>query len=156
MRARLYSSSDLVVAAREQFPLWRTDGPCVMNNVYAGVSRAWVERQFACYLWEFETRRRQRTWQKRGNQCEHFALRAALEVVNLLAQMSDGEVPAGVESVAIAACKYLQHAGTPHAGWHEVNLWMHDGVWCPWEPQTHRYFAFTEAERATVQQLIIP
>ncbi|MBX3736704.1 MAG: hypothetical protein KF715_08450 [Candidatus Didemnitutus sp.] len=156
MPVLVLSSANLIQAARAQFPSWAVQGPCVMNGVYVATSRSWVEKQFADYLWDFQQARGQQTWQKRGNQCEHFALRAALEVVNLLAQMPDGSVPPEVESIAIAACKYYKGAGTPAAVWHEVNLWFHDGAWHAWEPQTRRYFEFTPAELNTVQQIIIP
>lgn len=153
---RVISSGELVRALMAQFPLWSVQGPCVMNGTYVAATRSWVERQFAGYIWRFEQARGRLVWKKRANQCEHFALRAALEAVDLLAAMPEGSVPAEAESLAVACCKFQQGAGTPRAVWHEVNLWFHDGAWCPWEPQTRRYFTFTEAERATVQQILLP
>jgi hypothetical protein len=149
--ARLYTSNDLILALNAQFPAaW---SPIVFNSKYCAVTRSWVEKQFTAYIWSFETARSQITYRKRGNQCEHFALRAALEVVDLFSKMPEDQVPADAESVAIVATKYLRADGR---GWHEVNLWFHGGVWFPWEPQTRRYFDFTEAERLSVQQPIIP
>lgn len=152
--ARVYTDRDLIVAFYRQFPA--TSNVVIMNNRYCAATRGWVEKQFAGYLWNFQVARGQLVWRKRGNQCEHFALHAALEVVDLFRQMPDSAVPLEAESIGIAAVKYLRQAGTPAAGWHEVNTWFLGGVWCAWEPQTRRFFDFTEAERLTVQQPIIP
>jgi hypothetical protein len=130
--------------------------PVFMNSRYCAVPRRWVERQFSAYMWNFEAARGQLGWRQRGNQCEHFALRAALEVVDLFRQMPDDQVPADAESIAVAAVKYQRGAGTREAIWHEVNLWMHGAEWFPWEPQTRRYFEFTAAEIPTVHQALIP
>lgn len=156
MPALLYTSTDLIASLRRQFPNWYVQGPCVMNNGYVAASRSWVDARFSTYIWQFQQARGQLVWNKRGNQCEHFALRAALEAVDLLHQMPEGSVPADAESLAIACCKYQRGAGTASPVWHEVNLWLHDGTWNPWEPQTRTYFQFTEAERLTAQQFIIP
>lgn len=154
MPAAIYTSADLVRALRDQFPL--AGYPAIMNTRYVAVTRDWVAKQFTGYIWRFEQARGQLTYSNRGNQCEHYALRAALEVVDLLRQMPDDQVPADVESIAVAAVKYQQNAGTPLAVWHEVNLWYFAGQWFPWEPQRRAFFTFTEAERLTVQQAIIP
>lgn len=156
MSAYLISSADLVTIALRQFPMGNFQGPCVMNARYVVADRQWVEKMFTGYMWNFEKARGQLEWRKRGNQCEHFALRAALEAVDLLRLMPAASVPVEVESLAVAACKYQRGAGTAQAEWHEVNLWFHSGAWYPWEPQTRRYFEFTDAEIKTVHQLIIP
>lgn len=149
--ARVYSSAELVTALLAQFPY--ALAPAIMNARYCAATRAWVEQRFSNYFWNFEIARGQLTYKTRGNQCEHYALRAALEVVDLFRQMQDADVPADAESMAIAAVKYLRSDGL---GWHEVNLWFLDGTWCAWEPQQRAFFTFTEAERLTVQQAIIP
>lgn len=150
MPAHLYTSNDLTRALAAQFPgAWN---PAVMNSRYCAATRGWVEKQFTGYIWNFEVARGQLAYKARGNQCEHYALRAALEAVDLFRQMPDDQVPAGAESLAVAAVKY-NRAGV--LGWHEVNLWYHGGVWFPWEPQQRRYFEFTESERFSVQQAII-
>jgi hypothetical protein len=154
MPAIVYTGADLVRSLREQFPA--VGFPVIMNTRYVAVSRDWVSQRFTAYIWAFEQARGQLTYSKRGNQCEHYALRAALEVVDLLRQMPADQVPADVESIAVAAVKYEQNAGTPMAVWHEVVLWFFAGQWFPWEPQRRAFFTFTEAERLTVQQAIIP
>jgi hypothetical protein len=151
--ARVYASSELVAALAAQFPCSYIQGPIFMNDRYCAVTRKWVEGPFSTYLWEFEIARGQITWLKRANQCEHFALRAALEAIDLFRQMPDDQVPSEAESLAVAACKYLRSDGK---GWHEVNLWILDGSWSAWEPQQRAFFTFTEAERLTVQQIILP
>lgn len=154
MSAHLYTSNDLTRALSAQYPAaWN---PIVMNAHYCAVTRPWVEKQFTGYIWNFEQARGQLVYRKRGNQCEHYALRAALEAVDLFRQMPDDQVPAEAESLAVAAIKYQRGAGTSEAVWHEIKLWFHAGVWFPWEPQMRRYIEFTESERLTVQQAIIP
>lgn len=152
--ARVYSSAELIGAFYRQFP--NASPAAIMNSRYCAATRAWVDARFSNYFWNFEIARGQLEYRKRGNQCEHYALRAALEAVDLFRQMPDDAVPADAESIAIAAVKYSQQAGTPAAGWHEVNTWFLGGVWCAWEPQTRKFFDFTEAERLTVTQPIIP
>lgn len=154
MSAKLYTSNDLIRALTAQFPAaWN---PIVMNAHYCAVPRSWVENVFRPYIWDFQQARGQLTYRKRGNQCEHYALRAALEAVDLFRLMPDDQVPPEAESLAVSAVKYLRGAGTSEAVWHEADLWFHEGIWFPWEPQLRSYFEFTEAERLTVQQAIIP
>lgn len=153
MPAKIVTGQQLQEALARQFPLWAVQGPCLMNSTYVVASRAWVQSKFSNYMWNFQIARDQLEWKKRGNQCEHFALRAALEAVELLHWMPDADVPPEVESLAICCCKYLRSDGR---GWHEVNLWFHDDVWNPWEPQTRSYFDFTPSEVNTAQQFIIP
>jgi hypothetical protein len=154
MTATVYLGADLVRALVAQFPA--AYGPAILNGRYCAVTREWVEKRFSGYIWNFQIARGQIAWKSRGNQCEHFALRAALEVVDLFRQMPDGSVPAEAESIAVAAVKYMKGAGTPAAVGHEVNLWFFEGAWHAWEPQTRTFFDFTDAERVTVQQAIIP
>lgn len=152
--AQLYNQADLVGPLRVQFPA--AGSPIIMNNRYCAATRAWVEQRFSNYFWNFEIARGQLTYKTRGNQCEHYALRAALEVVDLLRQMQDSQIPEDAESLAVACCKFLKGAGTDAAAWHEVNLWFFEGAWFPWEPQLRAFFEFTEAERLSVQQVLIP
>jgi hypothetical protein len=156
MNAKTYTGSELRMALQNQFAGAFLGPVVLMNDRYCAVPRAWVERQFSKYIWAFEQSRGQLVYRKRGNQCEHYALRAALEVVDLFRLMPDDQVPADAESIAVAAIKYLKGAGTPAATWHEINLWFHEGRWFPWEPQQRLYLTFTDAELVTVQQPIIP
>lgn len=156
MNAKVYTGADLRLALKNQFAGAFAGPVMLMNDRYCAVPRAWVEQQFSSYMWNFEQARGQLGYKKRGNQCEHYALRAALEVVDLFRQMPDDQVPAEAESIAIAAVKYLRGAGTPASTWHEINLWFHEGQWFPWEPQQRRYLTFTAAEAPTVHQPIVP
>jgi hypothetical protein len=144
---------ELRLALTRQFPSAFVDGPAFMNSVYCAVTRDWVENHFATYYFQYLAARGQKTYAKRGNQCEHFALHAALEAVDLFRQSTDPEIPADAESVAVAWAKYFRADGL---GWHEVNLWFLDGVWTPWEPQQMSFFTFTASEIQTTQQIGIP
>lgn len=147
---RVYRDQELVAQMLTQFPgAWAQP----MNGSYCATTRAWVAGPFAKYFFDYLAARGDLKWRARGNQCEHFALRAALEAVHLFSQMDDPKIPAGAESLAVAAVKY-RRADT--GAWHEVNLWLIEGAWVPWEPQTMSFFEFTEAERLSVQQPIIP
>lgn len=151
MSYAVHTGAELVQQLVAQFPL--AGAPAIMNDAYCAVTRPWVEKPFSRYFFNLLAARDDLKWRKRGNQCEHFALRAALEAVELFSHMDDPEIPAEAESVGVAAVKYLRADG---AGWHEVNLWYLDGVWVPWEPQTMDFFTFTPNEALTVQQPIIP
>ncbi len=147
----LYTWAQLEAKMREQFPLTQL-GSDPMNDRYCAATRGWVGGPFSKYFGEYLTARGDLKWRKRGNQCEHFALRAALEAVQLFSQADDPNIPAEAESLAVAACKYKSDT----LGWHEVNLWFLDEMWVPWEPQTRAFFEFSEVERFTVQKPIIP
>ena len=123
-----------------------------MNATYCAATRGWVGGAFGKYFFDYLAARGDLKWRKRGNQCEHFALRAALEAVHLFSQADDPRIPAEAESLAVAACKYRSDT----LGWHEVNLWWIDGVWMPWEPQKMAFFEMSAAERQTVQQIVVP
>jgi hypothetical protein len=150
MSYKQYLASDLVRALVQQFPAAYCQP---MNLHYCATTRAWVDGPFGKYFFDYLAARNDRTWRKRGNQCEHFALRAALEAVHLFSQMEDPQIPPEAESLAVAAVAYQRADG---AGWHEVNLWYLDELWVPWEPQTMSFFKFTESERLTVTMPIIP
>ena len=153
--SRLFTSHELRLALHNKFN-GSFAGPAIfLNDVYCATTRAWVEKQFTGYIWNFQQARGQLVYRKRANQCEHYALRAALEVTDLFRQMPDASVPAEAESMAVACVKYQKGAATPAAVWHEVNLWFLEGSWWEWEPQTRKFFTFTEAERLTAQQFLI-
>lgn len=147
---RIYSHVELVAALVAQFPA--AASPSVMNEKYCATTKEWVQETFATYVWNVEVARGQLKYKKRGNQCEHYSLRAALEVIDLFSQMPEEAVPAEAESLAIACCMYRR---TDNQKLHEVNLWYIGGVWLPWEPQTRTFFDFTEEERLSVKQAII-
>ncbi len=151
MSYRLYLGSELANMATLQFP--RAWNPAVMNVLYCATTREWIDGPFAKYFRDYLTARGDLVWKTRGNQCEHFALRAALEAVHLFSHMEDPQIPAEAESLAVMACKYFRSDGK---GWHEANLWLLAGIWEPWEPQTQTFFTFTPDERNTVQQLLLP
>jgi hypothetical protein len=147
---RLYGAAELNAQLQAQFPAaW---SPVWLNSHYCAATRGWVAGPFAKYFWEYLAARGDLKYRKRGNQCEHYALRAALEAVKLFADADDPKIPEEAESLAVAACEYVRADGT---GKHEVNLWFVDGGWLPWEPQTRAFFEFTEAERLTVAKPII-
>ena len=147
----LHSAADLQAALLAQFP--SAGGADFMNAAYCAATRGWVGGPFSKYFFDYLVARGDLKWKKRGNQCEHFALRAALEAVALFSHTEDPRIPAEAESLAVAACKYWRADGR---GAHEVNLWCIDGAWLPWEPQTGAFFEFTPAEAGTVQRVIIP
>lgn len=147
----LHTGPALVATLMAEFPGTAFPGPAIMNDVYCAATRGWVEGPFAKYFSEYLFARDDLRWRKRGNQCEHFALRAMLEAVYLFGHDERPEVPAKAESLAVAAIKYRQDSGV----WHEINLWLIDGEWLPWEPQTQKFLTLSAAERATVQQAIL-
>jgi hypothetical protein len=150
MSALVISGSDLIRQLVKQFPYaWNVT---LFNNVYCVASREWVDGPFAAYFFDYLAARDDLKYRSRGNQCEHFALRALLEAVDLFSKTDDSEIPAEAESIAIAAASYTRADG---AGRHEVNLWYLDGKWVPWEPQQRRFFTFTEAECLSVTQAIL-
>lgn len=149
MNYRLYNVLEIQQSLGKQFPGWLVDGPAIYNAWYCAPTRAWVDGPFAKYFFDYLNARDQRAYAKRGNQCEHFALRAALEAVDLFRRSRDAEIPAQAESLGVAWCKYRRADGA----WHEVNLWLLDGVWQPWEPQLMRFFTLNFEEVATVQQI---
>lgn len=136
-----------------QFPAYASQGPAFMNGFYCEVTRDWVAGPFATYYRDYLKARGQNVYATRGNQCEHFALRAALEAVDMFRQSTDPEIPADAESIAVAWAKYLRADGR---GWHEVNLWYVGSVWQPWEPQTQEFFTFQQSEINTVMQIAVP
>jgi hypothetical protein len=149
MSYRIHPSHELQAVFADQFP---NHWPIVaLNESYCTVTRAWVDGPFSRYFFDYLAARGVLKWKKRANQCEHFALRAALEAVYLFGQSDDPEIPSEAESIAVAAVKYRRD---DHV-WHEVNTWFLDGVWVPWEPQAMAFFQFSEAERITVCQPII-
>jgi hypothetical protein len=135
-----------------QFPALQPLAIEITNARYLAITRAWVE-QFAPYYRAYLAARGQTVYAVRGNQCEHYAIRAAMEAVDLFRQSTDTEIPADVESIAVAWAKYFRSDGR---GWHEVDLWLLDGLWTPWEPQTQTFFAFTPAEITSVSKPFVP
>ena len=153
MSVKVYSAADLVGALARQFPRsYFVQGPAIMNGSYCAVTRRWVDGPFTRYYFDYLAARDQRKYSTRGNQCEHYAIRAALEAVELFRQAMDGEIPEEAESIGVAWFKYAKGGNL----WHEANLWFLDGEWVPWEPQTLSFFTLTAAEHATVQQIAIP
>lgn len=151
MSYALHTGAALTAQLTAQFPAaWN---PAIMNGSYCAATHAWVSGPFSKYFFDYLAARDVLKWKKRGNQCEHFALRAALEAVYLFGQSEDPAIPAEAESIGVAACKYQRADGR---GWHEVNIWFIDGVWMPWEPQSFEFFTFASSEIPTVQQVIIP
>lgn len=155
MSTKVYHQQELHAALIRDFAGAWLGVPLFFNQTYCAVTKEWVEDEFAPYFVKVLAARKQITWQRRGNQCEHFALRAGLEAVDLFSQMPEADVPAEVESVAVAAIMYQSRAGTPTAVMHEVSLWFIGGFWREWEPQTRRWLNFTTAERQTAQRPII-
>lgn len=147
----LHTGAELVAKLYAQFPF--AGMVTIMNDRYCAVTRAWVDGPFAKYFFDYLAARNDLAYRPRGNQCEHFALRAALEAVQLFSLDQSPQIPVDAESIAVAACAYKRADG---AGEHEVNLWFVDGVWAPWEPQQRRFFAFAESERLTTCQIIVP
>lgn len=152
MNAMTYAGPVLAARLGAQFPLTQWPAPIVMNGVYCAATRAWVEGLFAKYFFDYLAARDDKQYSKRGNQCEHFALRAMLEAVDLFSKTDDPGIPSEAESLAVAVVKYQRADGR---GWHEVNVWWIDGQWQPWEPQTMTFFEFALTETATVQQAIL-
>lgn len=151
MSPLVISGSDLVRQLVKQFPgAWNVN---LLNNVYCVTTRMWVDGPFAKYFFDYLAARDDLKYRVRGNQCEHFALRALLEAVDLFSKSDDPEIPAEAESIAICAVTYTR---SDNQARHEVNLWYLGGEWVPWEPQKCSFFTFTEAERLTVSQPIIP
>lgn len=136
-----------------QFPKIQTIyEPLFLNATYCSVTRDWVNGPFSKYFFDYLAARGDLKWRKRGNQCEHFALRAALEAVYLFGQSTDSEIPSEAESIAVAAVAYRRRDGVMH----EVNLWYIGGIWQPWEPQTMSFFDFTESECFSVEKPLVP
>lgn len=155
MMPRLYTKEELRAAlVRDMAGAWM-GVPLFLNSTYCAVTKEWVEDRFAPYILRYQQARGQVTYKRRGNQCEHYAIRAALEAVDLLRQMPDDAVPAEAESMAVATVIYTQGAGTPAAVLHMINLWFVGGFWREWEPQTTSWISFTPAERQSVQSPII-
>ena len=150
---QLYRRPYLLKQLAAQFPMASWPNPIIMNEAYCAMSEDSIVKQFASYMWAFQAARGNLTYQRRGNQCEHYALRAALEIVDLFRQMNDTEIPPEAESIAIAACSFDRAEGK---GRHEANLWLIAGVWRSWEPQTREFFTFAETERLSVAEVIVP
>jgi hypothetical protein len=120
----------------------------VCNSEYHLVTRDWVEKGFAPWFWEYLRARDLAEWVSRGNQCEHFAMRALLELVTLFCQAADREIDADVESVAAAWVEYIRDDGRKHA----VLVIRVETGWEPWEPQTQQFFKFSAGEQKTVKK----
>lgn len=155
MTPRLHDSEALWHTLYRDFPGCWLGAPLFLNKTYCAVTKEWVEEQFAPYLYKVQKARQQLPYRRRGNQCEHFAIRAAMEAVDLFRAMDDDSVPDGAESIAIAAIIYESRSGTPQAGQHMVNVWYIGGFWREWEPQTRTWFRMTEAERGTAKSPIV-
>lgn len=118
----------------------------ITNRRFHTVTRDWVTRKFGPWYWEYLRARGLHTWTLRGNQCEHFAMRALLELVTLFHQARDAEIDPTVESLAAAWVKYIRADGVAHA----VLTIRVEAGWELWEPQTQQFFTPTAGERATV------
>lgn len=153
MTPRIYTAQELNLTLYRDFPSGHS--PEFLNNNYCAVTKEWVEDRFAPYIFLVEKARGQQKYQRRGNQCEHFAIRAAMEAVNLFRIMADDSTPAEVESIAVSVIKYLRGAGTSAAFMHMVDAWYINGYWREWEPQSRTWFTMTDAERKTARPLMI-
>ncbi len=118
----------------------------VTSDRYHAVTREWVERRFAPWFWDYLRARDLHTWTLRGNQCEHFAMRALVELVTLFHQTRDARIDAGAESVAAAWVRYRRDDGL----WHAVVAIRVETGWELWEPQTQQFFTPSAAECASV------
>ena len=149
--AVLHNSTQLAIRLAVAFPGTVEPPALLLNGTYCAVTRAWVEGPFAKYFSDYLRARDDLQWRVRGNQCEHFALRALLEAVYLFGHDVQAGVPAEAESIAVAAVSYHRDSG----GGHEVNVWLIDGEWLAWEPQTQKFFEFSPTERASVKNAIL-
>lgn len=153
MIPRIHDAAELQRNLVRDFP--SCYGALFLNQTYCAVTKEWVDDHFAPYLFKVEKARGQRTYKRRGNQCEHFAMRAAMEAVDLFRAMADDSIPAAVESLSVGTVIYQRGAGTPAAFTHMVNVWRIGGFWREWEPQTRSWFQMTDAERKTAINPIV-
>lgn len=154
MTARLYDANQLAQTLFRDFPRYE-NAPLFLNATYCAVTKEWVDDLFGPYLYKVQKARGNVTYKRRGNQCEHFAIRAAMEAVDLFRAMADDSIPVAAESLAVATIIYQSRAGTPHAMKHMVNVWYIGGFWREWEPQTRSWFQMTDAERKTAMNPIV-
>lgn len=155
MSAKLYDAEVLRQALLRDFPGCWQGVAMFLNKTYCAVTKEWVEDRFSPYFLKYQQARKQIVYRFRGNQCEHYAIRAGMEAVDLFSQMPDAGIPPEAESLAVGAIMYLRGAGTAASGMHEVNIWYIGGFWREWEPQTRSWLRFTEAERQTARLPII-
>ena len=146
MSPRTRNIFELRDALLKRYPEVIYSAPPLTNIEYHCVTREWVDNVFAPYFRDLLFALNKATWRKRGNQCEHFAIRAVLAAVDCFDATAQNRANITAESVSVAWIAFAQDTGVVHA----IVSWFIDGQWTEWEPQNQQWLTLSAAELKTV------